>query len=45
MSSKNHEKDLGFVLTKAPLESLHMPGMLKTAHDAMKRGRSVAFFY
>jgi hypothetical protein len=41
---RNQEKDLGFVLTKAPLESPGTPGMLKAAHDAMKRGRSAALF-
>jgi sulfur relay (sulfurtransferase) DsrF/TusC family protein len=44
MENEKMAKDLGFILTKAPLESPHSLGILNTALGAVNSGRSVALF-
>ncbi|HUS99048.1 MAG TPA: DsrE family protein [Candidatus Thermoplasmatota archaeon] len=44
MTKDGYEIDLGFIITKAPLESSLGEGFLSLAHHAINNGKTVGFF-
>ncbi len=44
MNNQNYNGDIGFILTKAPLESSVIKRLLEVSLDALNKGKKIGFF-